>query len=336
MDSEHSALYQCLESRSAADNRSLVLTASGGPSGARPRGARRRRPRGGTCAPDLEHGPEDHDRLGHARQQRTRADRGAFPLRRAVRAIEIVVHPTSVVHSLVRFRDGAALAHLGYPDMRVPISYALTYPERALTPVPTLDLASGLTLESTPPTPTPFPCSPSPARPACAAGTFPCAFNAANEVAVAAFLEGPHRLPRDRRDRRAHARHRLRRRGADLDELTRADAEARRDGRGPRSSLHELRDRPSWGLAFLILIHEAGHFFVVARGRDAASQVLHRLPARTRQGAAERHRVRHRRDPARRLRPASRGCTVRPRRTSTTCSRAPSTLRPARRSRPSA
>ena len=50
--------------------------------------------------------------------------------------IEVVVHPTSVVHALVRFRDGAALAHLGYPDMRVPISYALTYPERAATPVP--------------------------------------------------------------------------------------------------------------------------------------------------------------------------------------------------------
>src|SRR4029077_124613 len=71
--------------------------------------------------------------------------------------IEIVVHPTSVVHSLVRFRDGAALAHLGYPDMRVPISFALTYPERAETPVPTLDLASGLTLEFHAPDPDAFP-----------------------------------------------------------------------------------------------------------------------------------------------------------------------------------
>src|SRR5207247_6554390 len=61
--------------------------------------------------------------------------------------IEVVIHPTSTVHSLVRFRDGAALAHLGYPDMRVPISFALTYPERGATPVPQLDLAAGLTLE---------------------------------------------------------------------------------------------------------------------------------------------------------------------------------------------
>src|SRR5439155_15612933 len=61
--------------------------------------------------------------------------------------IEVVVHPGSIVHGLVRLRDGAVLAHLGYPDMRVPISYALTYPERAPTPVPQLDLAAGLTLE---------------------------------------------------------------------------------------------------------------------------------------------------------------------------------------------
>src|ERR671938_91552 len=59
--------------------------------------------------------------------------------------IEIVIHPTSVVHSIVRFRDGAALAHLGYPDMRVPISFALTHPARAATPIPALDLAAGLT-----------------------------------------------------------------------------------------------------------------------------------------------------------------------------------------------
>ena len=61
-------------------------------------------------------------------------------------AIEVVVHPSSIVHGLVRFRDGAALAHVGYPDMRVPISFALTHPERAETPVPPLDLAAGLTL----------------------------------------------------------------------------------------------------------------------------------------------------------------------------------------------
>ena len=104
--------------------------------------------------------------------------------------IEVVVHPTSVVHALVRFRDGASLAHLGYPDMRVPISYALTYPERAATPIEPLDLAAGLILEFQAPDLDAFPCL-ALARAAGEAGdTAPCVLNAANEVAVAAFLDG--------------------------------------------------------------------------------------------------------------------------------------------------
>jgi 1-deoxy-D-xylulose-5-phosphate reductoisomerase len=107
--------------------------------------------------------------------------------------IEVVIHPTSIVHSLVRFRDGAALAHLGYPDMTVPISFALTYPERAATDVPQLDLASGLTLEFAAPDVETFPLLALARRAGESGGTYPAAFNAANEVAVAAFLEG--RLP---------------------------------------------------------------------------------------------------------------------------------------------
>ena len=103
--------------------------------------------------------------------------------------IEVVVHPTSIVHALVRFRDGAALAHLGYPDMRVPISYALTYPEREATPVPPLDL-TGLTLEFHAPDLDAFPLLALARSAGERGGTYPCAFNAANEVAVAAFLAG--------------------------------------------------------------------------------------------------------------------------------------------------
>src|SRR5205085_11749288 len=88
------------------------------------------------------------------------------------------------------FRDGAALAHLGYPDMRVPISFALTYPERAATPVPTLDLASGLTLEFQAPDAETFPMLTLAREAGLRGGTYPCGFNAANEVAVAAFLDG--------------------------------------------------------------------------------------------------------------------------------------------------
>ena len=106
--------------------------------------------------------------------------------------IEVVLQPTSIVHSLVRFRDGAALAHLGYPDMRVPISYALTYPDRAATPLPPLDLTS-LTLEFEAPDLETFPMLALAREAGEKGGTYPCAYNAANEVAVAAFLAG--RLP---------------------------------------------------------------------------------------------------------------------------------------------
>ncbi|MDX6408301.1 MAG: 1-deoxy-D-xylulose-5-phosphate reductoisomerase, partial [Gaiellaceae bacterium] len=107
--------------------------------------------------------------------------------------IEVVVHPTSVVHAVVRFRDGATLAHLGYPDMRVPISYALTHPERSATPIEPLDLAAGMTLEFEPPDLETFPMLTHARIAGEQGGTYPCAFNAANEVAVAAFLAG--RLP---------------------------------------------------------------------------------------------------------------------------------------------
>ncbi len=100
--------------------------------------------------------------------------------------IEVVIHPPSIVHGLVRFRDGASIAHLGYPDMRVPISYALTYPDRAATPVPPLELR---TLEFHAPDTETFRMLALGREAGERAGTYPCAYNAANEVAVQAFLE---------------------------------------------------------------------------------------------------------------------------------------------------
>jgi 1-deoxy-D-xylulose-5-phosphate reductoisomerase len=142
--------------------------------------------------------------------------------------IEVVVHPTSVVHALVRFRDGASLAHLGYPDMRVPISYALTYPDRDATPVRPLDFAAGLTLEFHAPDTETFPLLRLAREAGERGGTYPCAFNAANEVAVAAFLDG--RLPflgiADAVEETLDAVDGAP--AADLDELVEADADARR------------------------------------------------------------------------------------------------------------
>jgi 1-deoxy-D-xylulose-5-phosphate reductoisomerase len=104
--------------------------------------------------------------------------------------IDVVVHPQSIVHSLVTLCDGAALAHLGYPDMRVPISYALHYPDRAELPVPRLDLAAVGSLTFEPVDPVAFPCLRLAREAAAAGGTAPCVLNAANEVAVHAFLDG--------------------------------------------------------------------------------------------------------------------------------------------------
>jgi 1-deoxy-D-xylulose-5-phosphate reductoisomerase len=104
--------------------------------------------------------------------------------------IEVAIHPTSIVHAIVRLCDGASLAHLGYPDMRVPISFALTYPARAETPLEQLDFSSGLRLEFHAPDLEAFPLLALAREAGERGGTYPCAFNAANEVAVQAFLEG--------------------------------------------------------------------------------------------------------------------------------------------------
>jgi 1-deoxy-D-xylulose-5-phosphate reductoisomerase len=194
VDSEHSALFQCLEGRSSEQVDSLVLTASGGPF----RGRTRDELEDVTPAEALAHptwnmGPKitiDSATLANKGLELIEAHfLFAVPYER----IEIVIHPTSTVHSLVRFRDGGALAHLGYPDMRVPISFALTYPERAATPVPQLDLASGVTLEFSAPDEETFPLLRLARDAGERGGSCPCVFNAANEAAVAAFLDG--RLP---------------------------------------------------------------------------------------------------------------------------------------------
>ena len=229
VDSEHSAAFQCLEGRGPEQVDSLVLTASGGPFRNRTRD-------------DLA-GVTPDDALAHPTwnmgpkitvDSATLANKGLelieahFLFGLPYDRIEVVVHPTSIVHALVRFRDGATVAHLGYPDMRVPISFALTFPDRAATPIPALDLASGLTLEFHAPDLDTFPLLALARRAGEQGGTAPCAFNAANEVAVAAFLDG--RLPflgiadvvaetLDAADTTA---------ARDLDELFAADAESRR------------------------------------------------------------------------------------------------------------
>jgi 1-deoxy-D-xylulose-5-phosphate reductoisomerase len=191
VDSEHSALFQCLEERAPQTVASVVLTASGGPF----RNHSREELELVSVEEALAHptwsmGPKitiDSATLANKGLELIEAHYlFGFDYDR----IEVVVHPTSVVHALVRFRDGASIAHLGYPDMRVPISFALTHPERRTTPVPALDFAHGLTLSFEPPDLERFPLLRLAREAGERGGTYPCAFNAANEVAVAAFLEG--------------------------------------------------------------------------------------------------------------------------------------------------
>jgi 1-deoxy-D-xylulose-5-phosphate reductoisomerase len=233
VDSEHSAAFQCLEGRGPEQVQSLVLTASGGPFRKRTRDDLADvTPEEALAHPTWNMGPKitvDSATLANKGLELIEAH---FLFRLPYDRIDVVVHPSSIVHALVRFRDGAALAHLGYPDMRVPISFALTYPDRAATPLPPLDLASGVTLEFHAPDLETFPLLALARRAGEDGGTAPCVFNAANEVAVAAFLEG--KLPflgiaevvaeTLAASDRAPAR--------DLDELVAADAEARRHAEG--------------------------------------------------------------------------------------------------------
>jgi 1-deoxy-D-xylulose-5-phosphate reductoisomerase len=191
VDSEHSALHQLIAGERAGTVDKLVLTASGGPF----RGRSRDQLEDVTVEEALNHPTwamggkitidcatlinkgleliEAHHLFG------TPYDR-----------IDVVVHPQSIVHSYVLLCDGAALAHLGHPDMRVPISYALHYPDRVDVPMRPLDLAEVGALTFEPVDTDAFPCLRLAREAAIAGGTAPCVLNAANEVAVHAFLEG--------------------------------------------------------------------------------------------------------------------------------------------------
>jgi 1-deoxy-D-xylulose-5-phosphate reductoisomerase len=187
VDSEHSALFQLIGAEPPGTVERLVLTASGGPfrgrtdlSGITPEEA--------LAHPTWEMGGRitiDSATLMNKGFEMIEAHHlFGVPYER----INVVVHPQSIVHSLVNLNDGASLAHLGYPDMKVPISYALQFPERADVDVPTLDLASVGQLSFEQPDPETFACLRLAREAGEVGGTAPCVLNAADEVAVEAFL----------------------------------------------------------------------------------------------------------------------------------------------------
>jgi 1-deoxy-D-xylulose-5-phosphate reductoisomerase len=194
VDSEHSALFQCLEGRAPETVDSVVVTASGGPFRGRNRSELEDvTPDDALAHPTWSMGPKVTIDSATLANKGLEVIEAHFLFDLPYERIEVVIQPTSVVHGLVRLRDGSSLAHVGYPDMRVPISYALTYPERAAVDLPQLDFASGLVLEFEPVDEESFPMLGLARLAGERGGSYPCAFNAANEVAVAAFLDG--RLP---------------------------------------------------------------------------------------------------------------------------------------------
>jgi len=189
VDSEHSALYQLVGAEPPGTVDRLVLTASGGPFRGRTDLS------GITPADALAH--PTWDMGGRITIDSATLMNKGFEMIEAHHLfgvpydrIDVVVHPQSIVHSLIHLNDGASLAHLGYPDMRVPISYALNLPERADVDVPTLDLASVGELSFESPDPDTFACLRLAREAGELGGTAPCVLNAADEVAVEAFLAG--------------------------------------------------------------------------------------------------------------------------------------------------
>lgn len=191
VDSEHSAIFQCLKGARPRELEHIFLTASGGPFH-------------GKSINVLE-GVTREDALDHPRWEMgskitidsaTLMNKGLeiieahYLFDTPYADIEVLIHPQSIVHSLVRFRDGSILGQLGVPSMKLPIAYALNYPERKQVAVPALDLAAEEPLTFTRPDNEAFPCLGLAKKAGERGGGAPVVLNAANEVAVAAFLDG--------------------------------------------------------------------------------------------------------------------------------------------------
>ena len=191
VDSEHNAIHQCVHGRGAAEIRRLILTASGGPFR--------------TWAPEQVAQARPADALRHPTWQMGRKITidSATLMNKGLEVIEarwlfdvpasridVLVHPQSIVHSLVELIDGSTIAQLGVTDMRLPIQYAFAYPERWTTAMPALDLARSAPLEFFEPDLERFPCLRLAYDALTAGGTAPVVLNAANEIAVDAFLDG--------------------------------------------------------------------------------------------------------------------------------------------------
>ena len=190
IDSEHSAILQCLQGENCQTIAKIVITASGGPF----REWEVERIKNATVAEALNHPTWAMGRKITV-DSATLLNKGLEVIEAhhlfdiSVDRIEVVIHPQSIVHSMVEFADGAVIAQMGVPDMKVPIQYALTFPHRLPRKDPTLDLASLGRLTFSHPDYDKFPCLKMSFDACRRGGGYPAVLSVANEVAVAAFLE---------------------------------------------------------------------------------------------------------------------------------------------------
>jgi 1-deoxy-D-xylulose-5-phosphate reductoisomerase len=191
VDSEHNAIHQCLDGHSMHQVKRLVLTASGGPfRGLTGEALERVEPEDALRHPTWNMGPKITVDSATLMNKGLEVIEARWLFDAGPERIAVVVHPQSIVHSMVEFRDGSILAQLGLTDMRLPIQYALSYPERWQTPLPPLDLTQCGALSFEPADTARFPCLDLAFRALAGGPGLPIVLNAANEVAVAAFLAG--------------------------------------------------------------------------------------------------------------------------------------------------
>ena len=190
VDSEHSAIFQCLNGERKKDVEKIILTASGGPF----RGKKKEELINVTKNQALKHPNWDMGRKISI-DSSTLMNKGLEVIEAKwlfdvdVEDIEVVVHPQSIIHSMVSFKDSSVMAQMGCPDMRLPIEYALTYPQRSKTDFERLDLTKIATLTFEKPDMETFPCLELAFKALKLGGTYPAVLNSANEVLVNEFLD---------------------------------------------------------------------------------------------------------------------------------------------------
>ncbi len=242
VDSEHNAVHQCLRAAHESELARIVLTASGGPF----RGRSRAELEGVTRREALDHptwdmGPKITIDSATLMNKGLEVIEAHWLFGLAPREIDVVVHPQSIVHSMVEFLDGSVVAQLGHPDMRHTIQYALTWPERIEAPLRRLRLAEVGSLDFEEPDKEAFPCLELAYLALEAGGDAPARLNAANEVAVQAFLDGEiafldiARLCEGVLSRESTGD------ASSLDALLQADADARRDAAALAQDLARAR-----------------------------------------------------------------------------------------------